>query len=161
MLQGTKDNENKKRKAEMLQDEDPGSQAPGRDRLGRAAFGKRFYITRFTNNEPSGLHMSCRCAGHVRCTKESAFSVTGSEAATRQFLKAWAIVGEGLQSRSEHMAGSCLDVEQLLVRGLKERLTELQGLHEDQTPNFVFLCEELLNESSPRVQGQSRVREAL
>ena len=47
--------------------------------------------------------MSCRCAGHVRCTKETAFSVTASEAATRQFLKAWAILGEGLPSRSEHM----------------------------------------------------------
>ena len=36
-------------------------------------------------------------------------------------------------------------MEQLLVSGLKDRLTELQGLHEDQTPNLVFLYEEFLN----------------
>ena len=42
MFQGTKDNDNKKRKAEMLQDADPGSQAPGGDHLNHTTFGRHF-----------------------------------------------------------------------------------------------------------------------
>ena len=67
-----------------------------RDRTNHMQFGRHHLVLRFQKGKASGLHMTCRCAGHIRCSKETSFQVLGSEDLTRQYLKAWALLGEGL-----------------------------------------------------------------
>ena len=109
-----KESANKKRKVDEIEN-DAATQSGNRDRLNHTSFGKHFYITRYLNGEPTGFHMNCRCAGHKKCTKETAFTVTGSLAATRHFLKAWVVLGEGMPSRELHMRN---EVRQMLLDAL-------------------------------------------
>ena len=75
-----------------------------RDRSSTIRWGKHEIVPRYSEGSLSALQLTCRCDGHVKCSKELSIRVAGSELDCRQLLKSWAML-EGLPSRDVHMSG--------------------------------------------------------
>ena len=75
-----------------------------RSRVNTVQFGAHQLVHRYTKGVLTGYQLSCRCAGHVSCSKELAVAVAGSDENARRILKSWSLLGHGMTSRDEHMA---------------------------------------------------------
>ena len=87
--------------------------------------------------------LTCRCAAHHRCSKELSIAVAGSPERVLQVLKSWALYGEGVRSREEHMASQ---LKHLFLDALKAGellpMTTLDAMVSsdlsDMAPPFAF-----------------------